>query len=306
MKGDFFDFLAGRADSENDKLTRAVESGHGDCCNVLDAGNALKNLFDFSGTDFDAAKIHSVIGAAKRPPPALGQFFHEITVTSQRLTRWPDRHSVVIGLPVILIEESGGQADRRGDEEKFAARGSLAAVIDDDKVEAESRGVESSRITGLGDGSGDIGSADLGAAAVFDDRFAAAEPHEPAHVVGVGTLTGGTKKTNGAPIKAIHTGAVAPGFDQAGNDPKHRRAGVLDELAELATSGRAVIDTDGSMIEESGKDQPWTHHPTEVSGPDENVAGVDILMEMSVCSAFDGCDLSPWNELGFASGAGRE
>ena len=205
---------------------------------------------------------------------------------------------------MVLIEQGVGQSDRGRAEEHLAVVGRVAVVVEDQEVDPEGRRGKGAGRRRLQQGAGDVAAADLGAAAVLDDRPVARQGHQEQVVLDVGRLASGTEAADGAPVEPGHAAGALPAAHQAGHHAEHRDPRVLDELAELAAGGRTVEQGDRRAVDQRGVDQPRPHHPADAGGPGRDVAGADVLMQVAVNRTLDRRRVGPGDRLGLAGGAG--
>ena len=216
------------------------------------------------------------------------------------------RRSGQIDPVVVLVEQLGRQADRRRDQEQLAVVGRSALLVADRHVQSERRRREGRRGRRLIHGRGEIAAADLGAAAVLDDRAVAGQPHQVELVVGVGTFAGRAEAAYAAPIDALHAAGAAPDADQRRHQAQHGDAGVAHEPAKVRTLRAGVVQGEGGPVDERRVDQPRPHHPSQAGGPRQHVVRPDVLQQQGVRRALDRRQVRPGDRLGIAGGAGRE
>ena len=137
-------------------------------------GPIADDPLDLRGADLDAAEVHRVVRPAVARASSRRATLHLVAVAAQRLAVRAARRVGVIDLVVVPVEQRRRQADRR--RHRGTARRSSAGLpvfVEDHEVEPQRGRVERRRHARLRDGAGDVAAADLGAAAVFDDRPAA-------------------------------------------------------------------------------------------------------------------------------------
>jgi len=288
-------------DGIDDEARGAAARGRGrDGGGLQNAFRLVQDLLDLDATDLDAAEVHGVITAAEHPGTAAGQRLQFVPVVPPRVLRVRGRGVAEIERIVVAAQQAGGEADRRAAQKDFAGAVRAAIRAESRKLDAQGGRRERRRRARLCDGPGVVRPADLRAAAVFDHRLVARQEHQVEHVRGVGAFPGGAERPDRAPIPGLHAAGDAPRPHQTRHQAQHRDVGVLNELPEAAVRRRVAVEGNRRAVDQRREHQPRPHHPSQARRPAEDVAGVNIVMEVRVGGALDRGRVVPGNRLRLA------
>ena len=76
----------------------------------------------------------------------------------------------------------------------------------------------------------------------------------------------------------MHAVRIFPCAYEGRHDAKHTNFRILDKNAKLATCRHAIIQSNGGFVNETGVNEPWTHHPTEICIPCKYVPRMDVVV----------------------------
>ena len=85
-----------------------------------------------------------------------------------------------------------------------------------------------------------------------------------------------------------------------------RALGLAEAVGRYEARGHAdgAVAVGHRLVDERRVDEPGAHHPAQVAGPGDDVAGPDILVQPAVRRALDGGTVRPGDRLRIPGGSG--